>query len=118
MALGHAARFRSKTKHVIEAEDTTLGEEAMIAEKPAGHVAHDDIGIVAGPAPGRLVEDLAIAPEERSRARNDDALARHLVPTGIMQNKIGAARFVPRSRGRIDEMAERIVRRLAQAQEE
>src|SRR5215472_12856634 len=108
MALRHAARFRSKPKHVVETEDAASGEKAMIAEKPARRVAHNNIGIVAGTAARRLVEDLVIAPEERSRAGNGDAFARYFASLGIMKDEIGGARLVPGRRSRIDQMAKRI----------
>src|SRR6185312_6804974 len=103
---------------MVEAEGAVAGEQPMIAEEPAGDVAYDHIGTAAGFGAGALVEHLVIAPEERARAGDADALARDLAAAAVVQHEIGRALAVPGGRGRVDQMAERVVRCLAEAQEE
>src|SRR5579875_3072894 len=90
----------------------------MIAEKPACRISDDNIGICAGLCPSRTAEDFAIAPETRAAAGDGDALARDLAARRVAQDEVGRAFGVPRRRGGIDEMGERVVRRRTEPQEE
>src|SRR5260370_38478738 len=121
MALGHR-RFREyrrlEAEHVVEAERAAFGEEAVITEEAARRVTDNDIGIGARPVTRGPVERLVVAPEQRPRAGDSDTLARHLGTARIVQHEIGGALGVPRCRRRIDQMAQSVVRLLAEAEEE
>src|SRR5665213_2146048 len=90
----------------------------MIAEKPAGLVAHDDIRLLAGARPGLLVEHLVIAEEARAGAGDADSLAGDLRTGAVVQDEIGLALGVPRRRGRKDQVTDGVARREPQSQEQ
>src|SRR5579883_3200117 len=108
----------SETEHVIEAEAGRRAEQPVIAEEPAGGVANDDIGV--GPRIAALcgIEHLGVAPKERARAWDGDAAAGDLAAGAVVQNEVRRARGVPGRRSRVDEMAERVEGRGAEAEEE
>src|ERR1700756_649082 len=86
---------RSKAEHVIEAESPVATDQPMIAEKPAGRVANHHIGTLARARPSRGRERLAIAPEQRARARDAHALTCDLAAAAVVQDEIGLAQRMP-----------------------
>src|SRR5215469_10983046 len=108
----------SEAEHMVEAECAVASNQAMIAEKPAGRVADNDIGGRSGALANLRVEELVIAEESRTRARNGDVLAGDLGARVVVQNQIGRAFGMPRSRRWIDQVAERVVGRVAESQKQ
>src|SRR3954447_15603317 len=112
------ARTRSEAEHVVEAERPFAAEKAVIAEEPAGGVADEDVAAAPGAGDPLGPEDLAGAPEERAGAGDGDPLARHLGAAPVGEDEVGRAGLPPRRRGRVDEVAERVVARRAEPEEE
>src|SRR5579875_857397 len=100
----------SEAEHVVEAEGAVAPDQAMIAEKSTGRVAHDDIGRIAGACTHCGREDLVITEKLRSRTRNGDALTCDFFPGAIVEDQIGRALGMPGGGGGIDQMAERVMR--------
>ena len=107
MALRHG---RSEAEHVVEAERAVAPEQPMIAEKPAGRVADDDIGAVAGARPSRRRRTSRDSARTASPSTGSRPLrARLRAPLASCRMRSVRALRVPRRRGRIDQMAERVV---------
>src|SRR5260370_29438324 len=109
---------RSETEHMIEAESPVATDQPMIAEKPARRVANHHIGMLTRARPSRGRKRLVIAPEQRPRARDADPLARDLSAAAIVQDEIGLAQRMPWGRSGINQVAKRVIGRLAQTEEQ
>ena len=108
-----------KAEHVVEAEGAVAAQQPVIAEEPAGRVADDDVGACPGPGAGRGVEQARDSATAASRSRGSPGATRatsHPAPSYRMMSVV--ARRQPRPRRRVDQMAQRVVSRLAEAQEQ
>src|SRR3954468_19509546 len=102
---------------MVQTEATVAVYQPMVAEETAGGVANYDIGAAARRRTLGAVERRVIAPEIRAGTGDCQASPCHLAPLPVMQDEFGLAGGVPGCRGGIDEVAERVVRRRAEAQE-
>src|SRR6266699_2041057 len=69
----------SEPKHVVQAEGAA-SDEPVIAEQPAGGVAHHDIGMCAGLTAFGFGEGLVEAPQHRTTAGDVKIAPRHFLP--------------------------------------
>src|SRR5438046_2910138 len=69
----------SEPKHVVQAE-RVASDEPVIAEQPAGRIAHHDIGIRPRLVALGIAERLVEAPKRRTSARNAQEAPRHFLP--------------------------------------
>src|SRR5258708_5823228 len=115
---GNVAKWiRSEPEHVVEAEGA-IADEAVIAEEPAGRVAHHDIGIGPGPLALALGAALEKAPMSAAAAGDLEARAGARLARGGGQHQLGRGRGMPRRARGIDEVADGVEPVLAQAEEE
>ena len=102
---------------MVEAEGAVAAQQAVIAEQAAGRVADDGVGPAAGALSCRRVEQRVIANQPRARAGDCQPRPRDLAAIGTVQDDLGGALRPPRLRGRVDQMAQRVVLVFAEAQE-
>ncbi len=77
----HLNRAMSEAEHVVEAEGLLAVDQAVIAEQPAGRVAHQDIAAIAGQLQSVAAENLRGAPEEGAGAGDADLVPGDLPPS-------------------------------------
>src|SRR3569833_1083631 len=116
--LSGSTRSPSKAKQVIETEGAAFAEEPVITEQAAGHVADHHVCAAARRLACRIIEHLAVTPEQRAAARNGDGALRDLYTVFVIQRQISRGVRMPRRRCRVNEMAKRIGGRLAETQKE
>ena len=74
---------RSEAEHVVQAEAAFAALDAVIAEQPAGLVAHDRVRVRSGARENRIVENILHAPEPRTRGGNTQLRARDVFAVRI-----------------------------------
>src|SRR6266567_6976146 len=104
----------SEPKHVVQAE-RAFTDESVIAEQPAGGVAHDHIGLRSRLDAFGFGEGLVEAPKHRTAAGDAKIAPRHFLPLRRHQHEYSIRCFVPGTRSGIDKMAHRIERRRPDA---
>src|SRR5260370_5373646 len=103
---------------MVEAEGAVAAQQPVIAEKPAGGIANDDVGSCPTSGAGRFVEQAAIIPEPRARAGNSQVRTRNLATGSVVEDDCRVARREPRPGRGVDQMAECVVSRLPKPKEQ
>src|SRR5690348_5524564 len=99
---------------MVETEGAALAQQPVIAEEPAGRVADHGIGAGAGARPYGLVKRRVITQKPRPGTGNREGSAGDFLPRAIVQDDLGRALRPPWQRGRIDQVAERVVSAFAE----
>src|SRR4051794_31457859 len=110
--------FRSEAEHVVEAERAVAAQQPVIAKQAAGRVADYRVGAIPGAGSCIPVEQIMVPEQTRSRTRDRQSGVRRLSAEAIVQDDFGRAERPPSARRRVDQVAERVVVAVAEAQEQ
>src|SRR5262252_2701160 len=105
-----------ESEHMVKAEAAVAAHQSVIAKEPTGRIPHHHVCFPSRSGSGHLVKPASIIPEPRAGAGDLQMRTRDLAPPAVVEDKCGVARREPRPGSRVDQMAERVVSRLAQSQ--